>query len=218
MGFGFVTLGFYIKYSHHTLVISHSMEHAVVISQAFTALFAVWHFVALIPAVSLVQRVRSEEWWRRLLRGTPFNRANSVSSNNRGTFGHMAEIAISWSSPYFRVAWITAFIAAILADIAPGAIHAEVGLDAVPASFPVPALPPNSIYSNYSQTFISTGDLVHTSVDIAPVYFNAMILATTYVKAAPPKPNALVPLPNIAPSQGYRYRTDVCVHFLIARS
>ena len=146
MGSGFVALGFYIIYGHHTLVISHSVEHAVVLSQAFTALFAIWHFVALIPAVSLAQSVRSEEWWRRLLRGTPFNRANSVSSNNSGTFAHMAEIVVSWSSPYFRVAWVAALIAAVLRDIAPGAIHVEVGLDAVPTSFLVPALPPNSIY------------------------------------------------------------------------
>ena len=54
-------------------------------------------------------------------------------------------------------------------------------------------------------------------MDIAPVYFNAMMLAATYVKAVPPKFNALVPLPNIAPSQGYRYMTDVCVHFVIAK-
>lgn len=218
MGFGFVALGFYIIHGRHTLVISHSIVHAAVISQAFTALFSVWHFVALIPAVSMVQSVRSEEWWRRLLKGTPFNRANSVSSNNSSTFAHIVEIIISWSSPYFRFAWIAALVAAVLGDIAPAAIHAEVGLDAVPESFPVPALPANSIYSNYSQPFLSTGAQVHSSIEIAPIYFNAMLFGATYVKAAPPTPNALVPRPNIAPGQGYRYMTDVYVHFVTTLS
>ncbi|KIM79023.1 hypothetical protein PILCRDRAFT_574042 [Piloderma croceum F 1598] len=209
MGFGFVALGFYIIYGRHTLVISHSIEHAAAISQAFTAFFAVWHFAALSPAVSMVHSVRSEEWWRRLLKGTPFSRANSVSSNNRSASAHMAEIVMFWSSPYFRVGLIAALIAAVLGDIAPAAIDVEVGLDAVSASFPVPALPPDSIYSNYSQPFLATGDQVHASIDIAPIYFNAMAFGVTYVKAAPPMPNALVPRPNIAPGQGYRYLTDV---------
>src|SRR5882762_6843647 len=64
MGFGFVTLGLYIIYGNSTLVVSKSTDNAAVISQAVTALFAVWHVVALIPAFSVVQRVRSEEWWR----------------------------------------------------------------------------------------------------------------------------------------------------------
>ena len=130
----------------------------------------------------------------------------------------MVETIVSWSSPYFKVAWIAALIAAVLRDIAPVAIHAEVSLDVIPTSFPVPALPPNSIYSNYSQPFLSTGDLVHASVDIAPIYFNVIVFGTTYVKAAPPTPNALVPQPNIAPGQGYRYMTDVYVHFMMAIS
>ena len=212
MGFGFVSFGFYIIYGHNTLVISHSTENAAVISQAFTALSAIWHFVALLPAFSVVQKVRSEEWWRRLLRKTSFNRANSVSSNISGIFAHLVEIVVAWSSHYFKSAWIAVVIAIVLADIAPGAIHVEVGSNAVPASFQVPALPPNSIYSNYSEPFLYTGDQFHASMDIAPVYYKANMFAGTYVKAAPPTPNALVPRPNISAGQGYRYLTDVYVH------
>ena len=63
MGFSFVALGFYIVYTPTAVVVSHSTEHMAVISQAFTAIFAVWHFLAIIPILSAVQRVRSEEWW-----------------------------------------------------------------------------------------------------------------------------------------------------------
>lgn len=211
MGFSFVGLGLFIIYGHTTLVISHSTEHAAVISQGFTALSAFWHFLALLPALSVVQSVRSEEWWWRLLKKTSFNRANSVSSNISGIFAHTVEIVGAWSSLYFKSAWIAALFIIVLVDIAPGAIQVEVGSNAVPASFQVPALPPNSIYSNYSEPFLFTGDQFHASMDIAPIYYKANMFAGTYVKAAPPTPNALVPRPNISPGQGYRYLTDVYV-------
>jgi hypothetical protein len=211
MGFGFVALGLYAVHGHTTLVISHSTEHAAVINQAFTALFGIWHFVALVPALSVVQRVRSEEWWRRLLKGISFNRANSVSSNISSTFAHTVEIVLSWSSRCFRSAWIVALAAFVLADIAPGAIHVEIGLEPVPSSFLVPALPANSIYSNYSQPFLHTSDQTHASIDIAPIYYDAVVAASTFVKATPPAYDALVPRPNVSPGQGYRYLTDVYV-------
>jgi hypothetical protein len=213
MGFGFVALGLYIIYGNSTLVVSKSTDNAAVISQAVTALFAVWHVVALIPAFSMVQRVRSEEWWRRLLKGTYFNRANSVSSNISGTYGHTFEMVVSWSSRYFKLAWITAIVAVILTDIAPGAIRIQIGLNAIPSLFPVPAIPANSIYSNYSKPFLYSGDLIHASRDIAPIYYKAFTYGGTYVKTAPPAFNALVPRPNITPGQGYRYSTDVYVQF-----
>ena len=214
MGFSFVALGFYIIYGQTTLVISRSTENAAVVSQAFTAISGIWHFVALMPAISIVQRVRSEEWWRRLLETTPFNRANSVSSNISGAFAHMVEAIFARSSPYFKFSLIAAFISVVLADIAPAAIRVEVGLDPIPASFPVPALPPDSVYGNYSEPFFSTDNRVHGSIDIAPIYYNSVGFANTWVKAAPPATNALAPRPNIVPGQGYRYLTDVCVHFL----
>jgi hypothetical protein len=209
MGFGFVSLGLYITYSNSTLVVSKSTHNAAVISQAVTTLFAIWHLVALIPAFSVVQRVRREEWWRRMLRGTYFNRANSVSSNINGTFGHTYEMAVSWSSRYFKLAWVTTITAAIIADIAPGAIRVEVGLSGAPSSYPVPALPPNSIYSNYSQPFLNSGDILHASADIAPIYYEAFTFVGLYFKTTPPAYNVLVPRPNITPGQGYRYSTDV---------
>jgi hypothetical protein len=213
MGFSFVAFGFYTIYRHTPLVISHSTEHAAKISQAFTAICAVWHFIALIPVISVVQKVRSEEWWRRLSTGNSFKRANSVSSNINGTFAHTVEVVIASSSRYFKFAWMLSLIAVILADIAPAAIHTKVGLNSIPTSFLVPALPPNSIYSNYSEPFFTIGDQVYSSVDIAGVYYNALLFTATDVKAAPPTPNALVPQPNISPGQGYRYLTDVYVHF-----
>ena len=63
MGFSFVVFGFYVIYGQTTFVISRSMEKAAVVSQAITAISAAWHLIALIPVASLVQRVRSEEWW-----------------------------------------------------------------------------------------------------------------------------------------------------------
>jgi hypothetical protein len=138
-----------------------------------------------------VQKVRSEEWWRRLLKGTYFNRANSVSSNIGGTLAHTVEIVVSWASPYFKSAWIAALVAVVLTDIAPGAIYVEVGLDPIPASFSVPALPPNSIYDDYSEPFRITRDQDHASVDIAPIYYTANVYTATDVKAVPPAPNAL---------------------------
>jgi len=110
----------YIIHCRSPLVVSHSTVHVAVISQAFTAVFSIWHLLALIPAVSVVQRVRSEEWWRRLLHGTSFSRANSVSSNIDGTFAHTVEIIASWSSPYYKFAWFAAIVTVVLTDIAPG--------------------------------------------------------------------------------------------------
>jgi hypothetical protein len=213
MGFSFVALGFYILYGPTTIVISHSTEHAAIISQAFTAIFSVWHFLALIPVLSAVQKVRSEEWWRRLLHTTSFNRTNSVSSNISGNVGHTVEMVISWSSRYFKYAWIVTIISIVLADIAPGAIHIEIGLSDIPASFSVPALPRDSVYNNYSAPFATTRDQVHASIDIAPVYYNAIMFAGMYVTTAPPTLNALVPRPRVSPGQGYRYLTDVYVSF-----
>jgi hypothetical protein len=213
MGFGFVAFGLCIMYGNAAIIISKWTDNTAIISQAATALFALWHLLALTPALSVVQRVRSEEWWRRLLRGTYFNRANSISSNINGTYGHTFEMLASWLSHYFQLAWITAIIAVILTDIAPGAIHFEIGLNVVPSSFPVPALPPNSIYSNYSKPFFSSGDLVHASMDIAPIYYKAFTYAGVHVKTAPPTFGALVPRPNTIPSQGYHYSMDVYVQF-----
>lgn len=213
MGFCFVALGFYIIYGNTILVISHSTKHAALISQSFTAAFAIWHFLALIPVVSMVKRVRSEEWWRRLLRTTTFNRANSVSSNIGGTFAHTVNICVAWSSHYFKSSWIVAIIAVVLADISPGAIHVKFRLDAIPASFLVPALLPNSIYSDYSKPFLHSDNYIYASADIAPIYLNAKVFADIDVKASPPTFNVLVPRPNVSPGQGYRYLTDVYVYF-----
>lgn len=209
MGFGFVALGFCVIYGRTTLVVSPSTEHAVLISQAFTALFSVWHFLALIPVLSMIQRVRSEEWWRRLLKTNTFNRINSVSSNISGVFGHTVEMVIARSSPYFKSAWIATIIAVVLADISPGAIRIAIGTNFVPASFAVPALLPNSIYGNYSTPFSSTDPNEHDSVQLGPVYFDAL-MSNTYVKG-PTTTNMLVPRPNVSPGIGYRYSTDVYV-------
>jgi hypothetical protein len=211
LGLSFVVFGLYIHYNPNPIVISHSTQNAAVISQGFTALFGVWHFFALIPAFSAVSSVRSEEWWRRLLHSTTFNRANSVSSNISGNVAHLVEMFISWSSPYYKIAWIVAIFAVILADIAPGAIHAEIGMNAIDDSFTVPALPPNSIYSDYAKPFFITNDTLYDSVDIAPMYFTSIMMAGSYVTAKPLTPNALVPRPRVVPGQGYRYLTDVCV-------
>jgi hypothetical protein len=211
LGLSSVAFGLYIHYNPNPIVISHSTQNAAVISQGFTALFAVWHFFALIPALSVVSSVRSEEWWRRLLHSTTFNRANSVSSNISGNVAHLVEMFISRSSPYYKVAWIVAIFAVILSDIAPGAIHAEIGMNAIDDSFTVPALPRNSIYSDYSKPFSITNDTIYDSVDIAPIYFNAITMTESYVTAKPLVFNALIPRPNVVPGQGYRYLTDVCV-------
>ena len=216
MGFGFVILGFYIIYGHTTLVVSRSIQRAALISQAFTALFSIWHLLALIPALSMVQRVRSEEWWRCLVKATTFNRVNSISSNLGGSFSHTVDVMGGSSSPYFKSAWIASLIAIVLSDITPGAIHIEIGTDHVPASFPVPALLPNSIYSNYSEPFFTTDPATQSSATIAPIYFTAL-LSGTYVKGRPPALHILVPRPNVSPGQGYRYSTDVYVHFLRGR-
>jgi len=211
LGLSFVAFGFYIHYNPNPIIISHSTQNAALISQGFTAIFAVWHFFALIPALSAVSSVRSEEWWRRLLHTTTFNRANSVSSNIGGNMAHLVEMFMSWSSPYYKIAWIVAIFAVILADIAPGAIHAEIGMNAIDDSFTVPALPPNSIYSDYSKPFIMTNDTIYDSMDIAPMYLNAVMMAGSYVTAKPLLLNALVPRPRVVPGQGYRYLTDVYV-------
>jgi hypothetical protein len=209
IGFSFVALGLGIIYSPDTCFISYSTKHVARINQGFTTLFSLWNIMALIPALSVVKQVRSEEWQRRLWKGTSFNRVNSVSSNIGGIFSHTVEVIGSWSSPYFKCAWIAAVAAIILVDVAPGAIHVETGLTVVPKSFLVPSLPPNSVYDDYSSPFDTTGDEVHPSSGIAPVYLAAYLYAGTYVDATPPSPNMLVPYPNISPNEGYRYSTDV---------
>jgi hypothetical protein len=214
LGLSFVTLGLYIHYDPNPIVVSHSTENAALISQGFTALFAVWHFFALLPVLSAVYSVRSEEWWRRLLQSTTFKRANSVSSNISGNVAHMMEMFRSRSSPYYKIAWVAAIIAVVLADIAPAAIHVQVGLIALDNSFSVPALPPNSIYSDYSKPFAMSNYTLHTSVEIAPMYINSQTFTRAYVTAQPSVLNALIPRPNIFPGQGYRYLTDVYVAFI----
>jgi hypothetical protein len=144
-----------------------------------------------------------------MLRGTYFNRAHSVSSNINTTFGHMYEMAVLWSSCYFKLAWVTTIAAAIIADIAPGAIHVEVGLSGTPSSYSVPALPPNSIYSNYSQLLLNSGDILPASVGIAPIYYKTFTFVGLDFKTTPLAYNVLVPRPNITPGQGYCYSTDV---------
>ena len=125
MGFGFVILGLYIIYGHTTLVVSRSIQRAALISQAFTALFSIWHLLALIPALSMIQRVRSEEWWRCLVKSTTFNRVNSISSNLGGSFSHTVDVAGASSSPYFKSAWIASLIAIVIGGY--GFAHGEPG-------------------------------------------------------------------------------------------
>lgn len=209
IGFSFVALGLCVAYKPNPIIVSHSINNTVVISQAYTALFAIWHFLALIPVLDAVRSVRSEEWWRRLAHSTSFRRVNSVSSNIGGNLAHGIDILGPWSSYSYQVAWFIAILAVIIADIGPGVIHVEVGFQAVDAAYQVPALPSDSIFSNYSRPFYMTSDFVHASVDIAPMYYASLILVDSYVTAGPPVPNAIVPRPSVTNGVGYRYSTDV---------
>ncbi|KAF7973884.1 hypothetical protein HWV62_14012 [Athelia sp. TMB] len=209
LGLSFVAFGLYVAYTPNPIVISRSTDNTIALSQAFTALFAVWHFLALLPVLDVVRSVRSEEWWRRLLHSTTFNRANAVSSNIGGNLAHGLDILGPWSSYYYQAAWILAILAVILADIAPGAIHVEVGWEGVAAEYMIPALPPGSIFSNFSRAFYETSDFIHASIDIAPMYYTSLLVASSYVTAGPPVPNALVPRPAVTSGVGYRYSTDV---------
>jgi hypothetical protein len=127
------------------------------------------------------------------LHSTTFGHANSVSSNISGSVSHLVEMLSSWSSSYYKISWITAVFAFILADIVPSTICVEIGLKATDNSFPITALPPNSIYSNYSEPFIMTNEIRQISVDIAPMYFNPFLSAGSYVTVKPPGLNAPIP-------------------------
>lgn len=208
LGFGFVAFGFYILYGSSPVVISQSTAHISDISQGLTVLLVLWNFVALAPALSVSDTVKNEEWWRRLVHGTTFNRANSVSSNIGGNFSHAKEMLLSWTSRYYKVAWAAAFIAAMLADIAPSAIHVQSGwkTSGTAISLSVPALPANSIWSDYSAPFSFTNDTQHSSIDLAPLYYGAVVLSGMLPDVMP---NVLLPRPNASESTGYRYTTDV---------
>ena len=208
LGFGFVAFGFYILYGPSPVVISHSTAHISEISQGLTVLLVLWTFLALAPALSVTDTVRNEEWWRRLVHGTTFARANSVSSNIGGNFAHAREMLLAWTSRYYKVAWAAAFLAAILADIAPSAIHVQSGwrVSGAATALAVPALPAGSIWSNYDAPFAFTNDTQYSSIDLAPVYYSAVAFGNMLPDVVP---NALVPRPNASTSAGYRYTTDV---------
>ncbi|KAF7965516.1 hypothetical protein HWV62_43088, partial [Athelia sp. TMB] len=209
LGLSYVAFGIYLVCASNPLVISHDTKHTTIVSTVFIALSSIWHFLALIPILGLIDSVKSEEWWRRLLRCAPFARVNSVSSNFGGAVGFAGEMLLFSSSPYFKIAWVTAILAVITGDIAPGAINVVVGFDPANASYKVPALPPNSIYSNFAQPFRITNDFVHASVDVAPIYYNALAFGLSFVTARPSTLNALIPRPTVIAGQGYRYSTDV---------
>ncbi|KZP14517.1 hypothetical protein FIBSPDRAFT_105279 [Athelia psychrophila] len=209
IGLSFVALGLYIVYTPDPIIISYSTTNTIVLSQAFTALFAIWHFLALMPVLDAVRSVRSEEWWRRLTHSASFSRVNAVSSNIGGNLAHGLDILGPWSSYAYQAAWLIAILCVAIADIGPGAIHVDIGLRAIDAEYKVPALPPDSIFGNYSRPFYMTSDFFHASVDIAPMYYASLLVAQSYVTAGPPVPNAIVPRPSVTAGTGYRYSTDV---------
>lgn len=211
LGLGYVGFGFYLLYAPAPFVLAHSTANQTLISTAFIVLASIWHFLALLPVLGLVDSVKSEEWWRRLRAPSAarFARVNSVSSNISGAVGYAGELLLAPSSRYFRAAWVLAVLAVATGDVAPGAIHVGVGYASQAASYPIAALPPDSIYSNYSEPFESTNDFVHASVDIAPMYYNALAYGMAFVTAHPSAYNALIPRPEVVPGEGYRYATDV---------
>lgn len=204
LGLGFVAFGFYIVYSSSPK----STENIAQISQGITVLFVLWHFIALAPALKVTDSVRNEEWWRRLVHGTTFNRVNSVSSNIGGNMSHTKEMLLAWKSRYYRVAWLAELVATLLADIGPSAIRVQSGLKTVNVdeSFSVPALPKDSTYSTYTFPFSFTNNTEHFSIDLAPIYYTVGLQANTEFNAVP---NALVPRPNLSSGKSYRYTTDV---------
>lgn len=209
LGLGYVGFGFYLLHTPTPFILSHSTANQTIISTTFIALASIWHFLALIPIFGLIDSVKSEEWWRRLLRSAPFARVNSVSSNFSGVIGYMGELVLARTSPYFKVAWILTTLAVITGDIAPGAIHVAVSFTPTSAAYAIPALLPDSIYADYAQPFTTSDDFVYASVDIAPIYINAIGFDGVFVTARPSTLNALIPRPTVRPGQGYRYLTDV---------
>lgn len=209
IGLSFVALGLYIVYIPDPIIISHSTTNTVVVSQAFTALFAIWHFLALMPVLDAVRSVRSEEWWRRLTQSAAFSRVNAVSSNIGGNFAHGLDLLGPWSSYAYQAAWVIGILCAVIADISPGAIHVNLGFEAIDAEYLVPALPANSVVDDYPAPFYMTDDFLYASVDIAPMYYASLLVAQSYVTAGPPVSNAIVPRPSVTAGTGYRYSTDV---------
>lgn len=209
LGLGYVGFGFYILYAPTPFVLSHSTANQAIISTALIAISSIWHFIALTPIFGLVNNVNSEEWWRRLLCSTTFAHVNSVSSNLSGTVGFLRELFLARSSRYFKAAGIVTILAVITGDIVPGAIHVAVGYASTSASYAVAALPADSVYSNYSQPFTMTNDFDYAPVDIAPMYWNAIMYGLAFITARPSTLNALIPRPTVREGQGYRYSTDV---------
>ncbi|KAF7982507.1 hypothetical protein HWV62_28106 [Athelia sp. TMB] len=208
LGLGFAALGFYILYAPAPPAIAHSTAHIAAVSQGLTVLLVLWTVLALAPALGVADAVRTEEWWRRLTRGTTFARANAVSSNIGGGVARAREMLLGWTSRYYKAACAAALLAAVLADIAPGAIHVQSGWRASGAApgLTVPALPAGSIWDRYDEPFAFTNDTQHASIDLAPVYYAAVAFGGMLPDVVP---GALVPRPNAPASTGYRYTTDV---------
>ncbi|KAH8916176.1 hypothetical protein BT69DRAFT_805654 [Atractiella rhizophila] len=212
LGIAYVIFCVYVSDASSPPVISHSTAHATELRGATTAIANIWIFISLLFVGNLIDRIRSEEWHRRLMSatevGTPFAHLNHVSSNLGGTLRHAVDLFsfFTGSSRPFKSVFISALLAIALNETAPSI------LQVVPGWYPIgrhnisiPSLPPLSLHANLSTVFSRTST---TSSELATVYVFAK-LNNEPIFIYRNFPNAVVPLPNILSDHGEVYETDV---------
>ncbi|KAH8919962.1 hypothetical protein BT69DRAFT_1321786 [Atractiella rhizophila] len=201
------------------IIVSSSTEHATEIRGAITAAANIWIFISLLFVGNLVDKVRSEEWFRRLTvasqgdgrsegTGVPFAHLNHVSSNLGGALRQAVDLFTFFggSSKAFKSVFLSALLSLGLNEFAPSLLQLVPGWYSVGLhSISIPSLPPLSIHSNLSVPFSRTASLAS---ELSTVYLQAQLLGTP-IRAYRNFPDAIVPLPNISFTEhGEEYATD----------
>ena len=176
--FGFVALSLYIHYNPNPIVISLNTECSCDQSWLHCSLCHVAFLCP--PSHSLDSGLCQEK--RVVVTAITYHHLQPcqfcIFQYQQQSIPHDWDVLVL--PPYYKTVLVTVVIAIILSDIAPGAIHMEISLNAIDNSFPVPTLQTNPISSDYSQLFTVTNSTLHASAAIIPIYVNALS-AGTYV-------------------------------------
>ncbi|KAH8914508.1 hypothetical protein BT69DRAFT_1326292 [Atractiella rhizophila] len=213
LGLIYVIFCIYVAYSGKNIIISHSTDHATEIRGLVTALTNIWIFFCLLFVDNLVDRIRSEEWHRRLSiashitgneNGLIFAHLNHVSSNLGGTLRHAVDLFTFFpgSSRVFKVVFLSALLSLALNELAPSLLQVVVEWYSIGIhNIPISALPLLSIHANLSEPFSGTDSV------LTPATFLATALA---LGGSNSLPGVVVPVPTILIPNGWdMYASDL---------
>ncbi|KAH8926243.1 hypothetical protein BT69DRAFT_1013534 [Atractiella rhizophila] len=136
LGILYLVFCIYVSYINTDVIVSHSTDRAAEIRGALTAAANIWVFITLLFVGNLVDRIRAEEWYRRLSSasygskakggdGAEFQHLNHVSSNLGGTLRQAIDLFayFSGSSRAFKAVFVSALISLGLNELAPSLLQ-----------------------------------------------------------------------------------------------